>query len=250
MPDQTQLLNESKMISNVKGVYTLGFVATAIVIIFTLTDIIVGSVLGGNLLLLPPNAIERFNQLNQNWLLGLYNLDLLNVMTTLIMLPTFYALYITHKHLSSIFIKLSLLIFVISTAVFVTNNSALAMLDLSHKYYATLDNTQKVLYAAAGEAMLAKGAHGSPGVFLGFILSSLASVGMSIGMLRGKIFNKLTAICGIAGGILLMIYLVLVTFVPSSQEIAMIISAPGGILSLIWMILLTVRFFKLRNQAR
>jgi TM2 domain-containing membrane protein YozV len=71
---------------------------------------------------------------------------------------------------------------------------------------------------------------------------------MSVGILKGKVFNRTTAYFGIIGGTLLLIYLVLVTFVQDSQDIAMIISAPGGILSLIWMSQFTIKLFKLRTQ--
>jgi hypothetical protein len=103
---------------------------------------------------------------------------------------------------------------------------------------------QRNLLAAAGEAMLAKGSHGSIGVFLGFILSSIASVVMSFGMLKGRIFGKVTAYFGISGGLLLIVYLVLETFIPELKKFAIIIATPGGLLTLVWMIMFTVKLLK------
>ena len=44
------------------------------------------------------------------------------------------------------------------------------MLDLAGKYYAPEYSSCQGMIAAAGEAMLARGAHGSPGAFTGFTL--------------------------------------------------------------------------------
>ena len=67
------------------------------------------------------------------------------------------------------------------------------MLELSGKY-AVADESQKTLLAAAGEAMLARGAHGSLGVFFRFLLPTLSSLGMSLVMLQGKVFSKANSI--------------------------------------------------------
>ena len=230
-----------------KSIYTLGGVTALIVIAGTLLDIILGTVLGGDLSLIPKTAIDRFAQFEVNPWLGLYNLDMLNLCTAILMIPTYFALYGAHRRINSSYIKLALLIFTIGTTVFAANNVALPMLELSRNYAAATVEAQRNLIAAAGEAMLARGAHGSPGAFPGFVLSSIAGIVMSIGMLKGKVFSKANAICGILGGSLLVVYLILVTFVPAIEKAAMIIAAPGGLLSLAWMIMFTFRLFKVRH---
>lgn len=247
MPAQIQT-NTDRQAHPESSAYAFGFIALSIIIVCTLADIIAGTALGGNLLLLPQNAVDRFEQFSRSWLLGLYNLDLLNLITTLLMVPVYFAIYMAHRRLRSGTVALACLIFAIATAIFATNNAALAMLDLSRKYQATTDAGQRLLYAAAGEALLARGAHGSPGVFLGFSLSSLASIILSIGMLRGRIFTRLTAWCGIVGGLLLLMYLILVTFLPGTGAVAMAVAAPGGILSLVWLILSAIRLHRLSRQ--
>jgi len=164
------------------------------------------------------------------------------------MIPTYLALYVAHRRVNIAYVKLALIIFIIVAAVFITNNTALPMLELSKNYFASTTETQKTLLAAAGESMLARGAHGSPGAFLGFILSSIASIVMSFGMLKGKIFSKTTAYAGILGGTMLLIYLVLVTFVPDVKTMAMMVATPGGLLSMAWLIMFTIKLFKLRRS--
>ncbi|HEX3032964.1 MAG TPA: hypothetical protein VHS59_12145 [Bacillota bacterium] len=122
------------------------------------------------------------------------------------------------------------------------------MLELSGKYFAASTPAQKSLLAAAGEAMVARGSHGSPGAFAGFLLSSLGTLVMSWAMLKGCVFSRLTAYLGLAGGSLLLIYVCLVTFVPSVRSAAMLVAAPGGLLALAWMILFMLRLFSIAGK--
>ena len=88
---------------------------------------------GGNLSALPQTAVERFAQLQANPLLGLYNLDLLNTINQMILIPAYFALYGAQRKTSSAYALLALIIFLVGTAIFVTTNTALPMLDLSSK---------------------------------------------------------------------------------------------------------------------
>lgn len=232
----------------IKTIYLTGAFTATIVILLTILDIIIGSTTGGDLTAIPLTAADKFSQIQENKLLGLYNLDLLNLTVSLIFIPTFVALYLALKNDNEPFSLLSLIIFAIGTTIFISNNAALSMLDLSQKYQTVETIEQKNVFAAAGEALLSKGAHGSIGVFPGFVLITFSELLISLAMLKGVMFSKATAYFGIFGTTLLLIYLILVTFVPSSKEFAILLAAPGGILSLIWMILFTFRLFKLSSK--
>lgn len=54
-----------------------------------------------------------------------------------------------------------------------------------------------------------------------------------------------TVLGGDLSSIPLIVYLILVTFVPAVETAAMMIAAHGGLLSLAWMIMFTIRLFKL-----
>ncbi len=222
-----------------------GAICSIIVIALTLADIVIGTMLGGDMNEIPKTAAERFHQLQSQPLLGLYYLDTLNMITSIVMIPVFMALTSVLRPSKSGLLRLTLVFFVIGTAVFVNNNAGLAMLGLSkHVVGASLD--QKVLIEAAGEALLAKGAHGSMGAFTGFMLSMISTILLSILMIQSKTFGKWTGWIGLAGASLLMVYLILVTFDPNAQSIAMALAAPGGILSLIWMILYTIKLWTIQ----
>lgn len=158
-----------------KNIYRVGAVTTIIVLFGIIIDMVVGIITGGNIAELPQTAVERFNQFNGNALLGLYNLDLLNIINQIILIPSIFALYAAHRETNKSSALLSLILFLIGTTIFVTGNTALTMLDLSNKYFATSSEEQKILLSAAGEAMLAKGSHGSFGVFIGFALPTFAN---------------------------------------------------------------------------
>lgn len=229
------------------GIYILGGISTIIALIGIVLDVVVGSSTGGNLSALPQTAVDRFAQFQVNPFLGLYNLDLLNIVNQIFLIPTYFALYAIQRKTNPAFSLLALVIFLVGTTVFVTTNTALPMLELSRKYATAATESQKMLFAAAGEAMLARGTHGSLGVFIGFLLPNIAGIIISLTMLTGKVFNKATALAGLIGSVLMLLYIVLVTFVPNVKNMAAAVSMPGGLLLMAWMIMFTIKFFQLER---
>jgi len=227
-----------------QSMYVLGGVATVIALVGVVLDVIIGSTTGGNLSALPQTAIDRFAQFQIAPLLGLYNLDLLNIFNQIMLIPAYVALYAVQRKANSAYALLALIIFLVGTTIFVTTNTALPMLELSNKYASATTDSQRTLLAAAGEAMLARGTHGGLGVFIGFLLPNIAGLIMSFAMLTGKVFNKITSYLGIAGSALILLYIVLVTFAPSIKDMATAFAMPGGLLLMAWMIMFTIRLFQ------
>ena len=228
-----------------RNIYKVGAVTTIIVLCGIILDMVLGSATGGNVAALPQTAIERFNQFKENWLLGLYNLDLLNIINQIILIPSVFALYAAHRNTRNASALLSLILFLVGTTIFVTSNTALTMLDLSHKYFNATSDGQRLLYAAAGEAMLTKGAHGSLGVFIGFALPTFANFLMSSVMKNGKVFSRSTSYIGLVGNLLMLLYIILVTFFPTVEKMALVFAMPAGLLLMLWMILFTIKLFRL-----
>ena len=238
-------LSFNKDDSNWKGIIYIGAIFTFIALAGTIIDIVFGTITGGNLTELPQTASDRLTQMQSNPMLGLYSLDLLNIIIQLFMIPSYLALYAVLKKSNSGFELLALILFLIGTVLMVTGNVALPMFDLSTKYAAATSEAEKVLYAAAGESMLVRGTHGSLGMFLGFILPNIAGLVMSGVMLKAKVFSKTTSWLGLVGSILISAYLVLVTFVPEVKSMATLFAAPGGLMLMAWMLLFSFRLFKL-----
>lgn len=247
MVEKNQIPETERIGNQWKSIYLLGGVTALIVVFASLLDIVISILLGGDPSSIPQTAVGRFAQFQSNKLLGLYYLDLLNMTTAIIMIPAFFALFAAHRRVNKVYSGLAMIFSFIGTAVFISNNSALSMLSLSDKYAFAATDAQKNLLAAAGEAMLARGAHGSPGVFIGFVLPIIASLIMSFVMLKGGVFSRITAVPGIAGSMLFILYFVLVTFIPGTENAAMAIAIPGGLLTTVWIILFAIRLLKLRN---
>ena len=228
-----------------KRIYMIGGIAAIIVFCGTLFDIVFGSITSSNLLDLPHTAIERFAEFQQNWFMGLYRLDFVNVMITLFMIPVYFGLFAAHRRKCLPYASIALIISMVGVTIFVTSNNALAMFDLSTRYYQATSEIQKVLFESTGETLLIQGSHGSFGVFTGFFMSTIASICIAIVMLVGGVFKKGVSYLGIIGYTFLLVYIVLVTFVPSLQEIAVMIAAPGGIMAIIWLLLVGIKLIKM-----
>jgi hypothetical protein len=229
------------------SIYTLGGVAAIIALLGILLDVVIGIVTGGNLSALPQTAIDRFTEFHDNKFLGLYNLDLLTIIVQMIVIPTYFALFAVHRNANKAYGFLALIVFLFGSVIMVANNTALSMLELSNKFFSTTIESQKSLYAAAGESMLVQGAHGSPAIFLGFFIPNIANLIMSIVMLKGKVFSKINSWIGIIGSILMFLYVILVNFGSGVENMATAFAMPGGLLLMVWMIMFTIRLFKLRH---
>ena len=70
---------------------------------------------------------------------------------------------------------------------------------------------------------------------------------MSYVMLKGKVFSRLTSYFGIIGNSLMVIYVIMVTFMPAVEKLALAFAMPAGLLVMAWMIMFTMKFFKLSN---
>lgn len=234
--------NEERQISNI---YLTGAIFSLVGLIGIITDVIIGTITGGNLAALPQSAVDRFAELNQNPLLGLYHLDLLNSIVQLLLIIPWFALYIAHRRIYNSLALLSFIVYLFGSGIMVANNTALPMLELSGKFFATTVESERTLFSAAGEALLAVGAHGSPGIFAGFFIPNIANLMISVVMLKAGIFSRLNAWFGIAGSIFMMFYVILINFTKSFENIATAIAFPGGLLLMVWMIMFAVKFFRL-----
>lgn len=248
--NQNHIIKMEDIDSNWRAIYRLGGAAAIVSILGTLLDITLAFIPGWEVTTVPETAIDWFTQFQSNWLLGLRNLDLLNVIISILMIPMFCALYAILQKVKKDYAALAIIIFVIGTTIFIGNNIALPMLELSSKYALATTETQKTIIAAAGEAMLARGEHGSPGAFMGFALSTLASITFSIAMLKGKIFSKATAYVGILGFVLLLTYTVFVTFVFGSNSFTMILAMSGGLLAMSWNFMIATKLLQVSKTNK
>lgn len=244
--NDTRISNmDDNSIAQWKRIYLLGGIFALISFCLTLFDIIFGSITSGDLTELPQTAIEVFNEIEQNWFIGLYHLDIINMINAMVMLPVFFAIIGVHREKNLPYATFALLLTLLGTIIFVSSNVALPMLELSGKYISSTTDTERTLLEAAGETLLVRGGHGGLGVFVGFVILTLAGLCIALVMLDGEIFSKKIAYTGVIGNIFLLIYILFVTFIPSIESIAVIVAAPGGLLVIAWIVLIGITLLKM-----
>jgi hypothetical protein len=250
LPKQNQI-TEAKMASSAwqswQGIFLVGGIAALLALAGTLTDIAISMIPGWEASTVAPTIQAWFTQFQTNPLLGLRNLDLLNVTIWLIEIPMALALYGAHRRGSQAYAALALIVVLVGTVVLITGNVALPMLDLSRQYTLASTDAQRLTIEAAGTALLSRGAHGSLGAFAGFFLRSVGTLLMGLAMLKGRVFTRVTAWVGIVGMALLLIYVIGSTFIPGSETVMLALAMPGGILMIAWNVMVARKLFHLRT---
>jgi hypothetical protein len=232
-----------------RSLYVLGAVAALVALAGTLADVVITMIPGWEASTVPVTVEQWFTQLQQRPWLGLRNLDLLNVTVSLLGLPLYVALYGAHRSASPGCAALALAVVTLGTAVFTANNAALPMLELSRDYAAASTEAQRLALRGAGEALLAKGAHGSMGAFMGFFLSSVGTLLMTVAMFKGRLFGRVAPYTGMLGISLLLVYIAGATFAPESSRMLMAIAMPGGLLMMAWNLTVARRLLQLGHAA-
>lgn len=254
MTTTTILTCQSKAESSNAGwlnFYRLAGVTALLAILVAVTDISLTFLPAGAE---PPGtmtAVDWFSLFQDNWFMGLRNLGLLpNILTLCLLIPTFLALYLVHRHVNPAYAALAVIISLVGTAIYLSNNAAFPMWALSTKYAAATTEAQRNLLAAAGEAVLARGEDFQPGSLIGFLFAELATFLISFVMLRGGFFSRATAYAGIIGGSFLAIFTIWMTFIPVMFNVAMIVAMIGGLASIVWYAMTARRLFQLGNASQ
>jgi hypothetical protein len=231
-----------------KALYVVGGVAALLTVVNGLAEIGITFLPGGGMDSGPATAVDWFGLYNSSPFMGLRNLGLLNIFFTVLSIPVSYALFAAHRRTHPAFAGLSLLLAVLGVAVFLATNRAFPMLTLSRQYAAAATEAQRSALSAAGEAMLAVGQSHTAGTFLAFFLSTAAGIAISIVMLRARLFSQASAIIGVVGFSLLLVFELSSDFAPGFKG-SFAFALVGGPLSLLWDLLVGLRLFGLAHRS-
>jgi hypothetical protein len=188
----------------------------------------------------PPDTVtEWFNLYERNPLHALVDMDLLymvdNVLAALVILALLAALFRASPSLVAIGATLGLL----GIAVFFASNPAFSMLSLSQDYAAATTAAERSMYLAAGEATMATW-QGSA-YLVSYVLGGVATLIISLVMLRTTVFSRLTAFFGIATGVLMLW--------PPVTTIGIVVSLLSLLPLFVWYLLIAQQFL-IRANAR
>ena len=222
-----------------RGLYLIAGMGAFLAVGFTILDISL-SFGGGDAVVGKLSVVEWFAQFQNNWLLGLRNLGLFNMITPILTLPLYLALYHIHRKSAPAYSALALILFIMGAVIYDANNKSLSMMVLSQKYAAATSEAQMSLLTTAGAVFLAQAEDFTPGSFVGIFLSNVASIVMMAVILQGRVFSKWIALTGLVGLCALLFYTISATFLPAIYDLAMVGAMVGGLLMVAWDILMAI----------
>lgn len=216
----------------------LGGTACFILLIYSLTTLLIMSLIGG-----PPETIEQtFSILQDNKFTGLLRLDILTVFIMPLYYLLFYSLFVVLKNTDHAVSAVSMILAFAGLTLFLATPSVFSYLYLSDKYEITTSDLQKNQLLAAGESILASDMWHGTGARIGGLLLQTGALLISFVMLRSKVFSRSTAITGIATHGLDLGHIIVGFISPALGNIIMFIAGP---LYLIWFPMVGLRLFKL-----
>ena len=166
--------------TNWNPLFSIAGAASFALLFYSLATIVQLLVLGGQ----PSTAAEAFRLLQRSKLIGLLRLDL----PTVLALPLYYLLFlgllVALRKASSTLATLATSLAFVGVTLILATPSALSMLSLSEKCAATTQDSAKLQFLSAGEAILASDIWHGTGAILGGLLLQIGAVLISFAMLR------------------------------------------------------------------
>jgi len=222
-----------------KTMHWIGGTACFILLGYSLATLLIMSLIGG-----PPDTIEEtYSILHDNRITGLLRLDILTVFVMPLYYLLFYSLYIALRDSDYPISTISMILAFAGVTLFLATPSVFSYLHLSDRFVTATSDDQRNQLLAAGEAMIASDMWHGTGAKIGGLLLQTGALLISIVMLRTNVFNRATAITGIATHGLDLTHIIIGFFSPTFGNIIMFIAGP---LYLIWFPMVGLRLYKLR----
>ncbi len=196
--------------------------------------------------MMPTRATEWFALLQSNTFVGLALLNVFDLIEYALVGLIFLATYAALRRANSSLMMAATAAGLMGIAVYFASNQAFAMFSLSERYAAAATDAQRLLYLAAGEALLAINNPGAlyqgTGIYASLFLVLLAGLIISIVMLRSDVFNKITAWTGILANGFGLGYFAVLAFAPALIVLPFVLSAPFRVT---WYILIAFKLFEI-----
>jgi len=222
-----------------RSLYRLGGITAWITVLVMISEIAITFLPGGGRVA-PEDVtvVDWFTLFQESWFLGLRNLGLINMIATCLMIPTVLALFGALRREHEAYAALAVVLSFLGAAAYLASNTGFGMLTLSGQYAAATDEAQRAAIEAAGRAMLALGESHTPGTFVPFLFVEAGGILISAVMLGSTNFGRWTAITGILGNGLLLLFEVVSDFVPALFGASLLIALGGGLMSMAWYVLI------------
>ncbi len=188
-------MNKTLSSNNLKKLYNIGAVTSALQLVVILIYMILAAILGPRI----TSAQEFFAVQQSSVLVSLLRVDLLLLILIGLYLGNFPALLAALWRTSPIPTLFATLFTVLAVLLAFAGESTFALLHLGDLYAVATSELQRTQLVAAGEAVLAAGWWNSTGSYMNGILLQGGGVIISLVMLRSKDFSRVTAISGLLG---------------------------------------------------
>lgn len=222
-----------------KYFYRLGGITCIILLVYSLVTILIMVFIGT-----PPTTIEEtFSMLKENRFNGLLRLDILTVFVMPFYYLLFYTLYLALKDLNNELVLISTILVFAGLTLFLASPSVFSYLHLSDKYFNAATELEKNQFISAGHAIQASDIWNGTGAKIGGLLIQIGALLISIVMLKGNVFNKITAWTGIVTHGLDFFHILIGFFLPNLGIVLMMVAGP---LYLLWFPLVGIRLFKIK----
>jgi len=197
----------------------------------------------------PGTIMEWFTLLGSHPLIGLIMLNLFDLinygLVGLIVLALNAALRQSRESVMAIAAALGC----VAVVTYFATNQAFTMLSLSRQFTAAKTDAQRTLLLSTGQSVLAMSygnAYEGEGLYVSFLLVSLAGLMISAVMLRSRMFGKGTAVVGILANAFALAYYPALIAAPGIVALPISISS---VFLLIWYILVGLKLLRLGRRT-
>jgi hypothetical protein len=220
----------------------IGGIAALLFLVYSIITMIVLTILGAT----PKTAIECFEMLQNNRIIGLLRMDFLTILFIPLYYFLFYGIYRAIKGENNPYATIALICVFIGITLFLATPSVFTMVNLSDKYSLAASEATKNQLIAAGESILASDMWHGSGAIIGSILLQLGAVILSIAMLNGQVFSKFTGWLGIITHGLDLLHIMFLFIIPT---IGVVLLAIAGTLYLLWLPFVGLRLIQLNQKT-
>lgn len=217
--------------------YKLSSVATMLMMVFFLFDVIIWISLGPY----PSSSEGWFSLLQENRLVGLSLLSFPTLLGIILYYLTFLSLYNILKQVNIAYAAFAVIIAFVGLTILLVTSMAYPMVYLNDQYMHATTEARKIFLITSGETKISTALIGCN---MGGFFVEGAAVIFSLLMLKSKVFGKKTAYLGVFGhGLDFIRIIMILAFVP--ENIVAILLMIGGLPQFIWLVIVGIKFFHL-----
>ncbi len=182
---------------------------------------------------------DWFTLLQNNWLVGLLNLDLVMLVDYVASLLLFLALCVALREANRSLVIVAGALTLTGVVSYFAANPAFAMLSLAGQHAAATGEAERMTTVAAGQAVMATFA--GSGFNTSYVLIAVAGLVLTVAMLRSNAFDRRTAYVG-------MVFYAMNLVPASAGVLGFVLSMASLVPMIVWLVLVARRLLWLARQ--